>query len=216
VPLTPNRSVADVTAGVLAAVRGLSGTVEINLAPQEVAWATPLDEDGEHATYDPTQVATYFAAATRAAIVLAALRAPYRGRSTPVNAWWGSFDLAVSLFSGRPVEPQAADFISRNAGNAEQIEVGWWPGDARYPNAAFYAYAFPAPDGFAAATLAPAAARWEATLGEYILDWDDLVTSPHPHADARSRSPAQRSGTGATSAAGTPTCPPVPRGSRLR
>jgi len=121
---------------------------------------------------------------SHAAIVLAALRAPYRGRSTPVNAWWGSFDLAVSLFSGRPVEPQAADFISRNAGNAEQIEVGWWPGDARYPKAAFYAYAFPAPDGFAAATLAPAAARWEATLGEYILDWDDLVTSPHPHADA--------------------------------
>ena len=73
--------------------------------PQETAWTTPLDEDDEHATYDPAQVDTYFAAATRAAQVLAALRAPYRGRSTPVNAWWGSFDLAVSLFSGRPAEP---------------------------------------------------------------------------------------------------------------
>ena len=68
-------------------------------------------------------------------------RAPYRGRSTPVNAWWGSFDLAVSLFSGQPVEPPSADFIMRNAGNAEQVEVGWWPGDARYPKAAFFAYA---------------------------------------------------------------------------
>jgi hypothetical protein len=165
-------------------VRRLGGPVEINLTPQETPWTTPLDEDHEHATYEPAQAATYFVAATRAALVLAALRAPYRGRSTPVNAWWGSFDLAVSLFSGQPVEPPAADFITRNAGNAEQIEVGWWPGDARYPKAAFFAYAFPAPDGFAAATLAPAPARWDATLGEYILDWDDLLTSPHPHEDA--------------------------------
>ena len=184
VPLAPNRSVADVTVGVLATVRRLGGPVEINLTPQEVPWTTPLDEDREHATYDPAQVATYFAAATRAALVLAALRAPYRGRATPVNAWWGSFDLAVSLFSGQPVEPPAADFITRNAGNAEQIEVGWWPGDARYPKAAFFAYAFPAPEGFAAATLAPAPARWDAALGEYILDWDDLVSSAHPHRDA--------------------------------
>ena len=184
VPLAPNRSVADVTVEVLAAVRRLGGPVEINLTPQETPWTTPLDEDHEHATYEPAQVATYFAAATRAALVLAALRAPYRGRSTPVNAWWGSFDLAVSLFSGQPVEPPASDFITRNAGNAEQIEVGWWPGDARYPKAAFFAYAFPAPEGFAAATLAPAPARWDAALGEYILDWDDLVSSPHPHEDA--------------------------------
>ena len=131
----------------LAAVRRLGGPVEINPTPQETTWTTPLDEDEEHATYDPAQVAAYFAAATQAALVLAALRAPYRGRSTPVNAWWGSFDLAVSLFSGLPVEPPAADFITRNAGNAEQIEVGWWPGDARYPKAAFYAYAYPAAGG---------------------------------------------------------------------
>src|SRR4051812_25638973 len=108
VPLTPNRSVADVTVEVLAAARRLGGPGEIHLPPQEVPWTTPLDEDHEHATYDPDQVATYFAAATRAALVLAALRAPYRGRSTPVNAWWGSFDLAVSLFSGQPVDPPAA------------------------------------------------------------------------------------------------------------
>ena len=70
----------------------------------------PLDQDEEHARYDPEQVAGYFAAATRAAQVLAAYRAPYRGRSSPVNAWWGSFDLAVSLFSGLPAEPAVGRF----------------------------------------------------------------------------------------------------------
>jgi hypothetical protein len=184
VALTPNRSVSEVTRGVLAAVAVLAGSVELDLTPRETPWTTPLDEDKEHATYDPAQVSTYFAAATRAALVLAALRAPYRGRSTPVNAWWGSFDLAVNLFSGRPAEPPAADFIMRNAMNVQEVAVGWWPGDARHPRAAFYAYAHPAPEGFSAATLLPAAARWEAALGEYILDWDDVRSSADPYATA--------------------------------
>ena len=181
VALTPNRPVGKVTRDVLAAVRGLAGPVVINPRPQEVPWTIPLDQDDEHATYDPAHVIAYFAAATRAALVLSALRAPYRGRSSPVNAWWGSFDLAVSLFSGRPIEPSSGDFIARNAGDAQQIEVGWWPGDARYPRAAFFAYAYPAPEGFAAATLSPAAARWDTGLGEYVLDWDDARVSPDPH-----------------------------------
>ena len=116
--------------------------------------------------------------------MLAAFRAPYRGRSTPVNAWWGSFDLAVSLFSGPPAEPPADDFIMRNSMDAQEVAVGWWPGDARYRKAAFYAYAHPAPDGFADGTLSPAAARWEAELGEYVLDWDDARASDDPHAAA--------------------------------
>ncbi len=181
VALTPNRPVREVTRDVLAAVRRLAGPVEINPRPQETPWTTPLDQDDEHATYDPAHVAAYFAAAARAALVLSALRAPYRGRSTPVNAWWGSFDLAVSLFSGRPAEPSSGDFIMRNAGDAQQIEVGWWPGDRRYPRAAFFAYAYPAPAEFATATLSPAAARWDTGLGEYVLDWDDARASPDPH-----------------------------------
>ena len=184
IALTPNRPVSEVTRSVLAAVAVLAGSVELDLTPRETPWQTPLDEDDEHATYDPAQVASYFAAATRAAFVLAALRAPYRGRSTPVNAWWGSFDLAVNLFSGRPAEPPATDFIMRNAMNVQEVALGWWPGDTRYPRAAFYAYAHPAPDGFSAATLSPAAARWEPALGEYILDWDDVRTSADPHATA--------------------------------
>jgi hypothetical protein len=182
--LTPDRPVREVTRELLEAVRGLGGPVAIDPTPQEVSWSVPLDEDDEHARYDPGQVASYFAAATHAALVLAAFRAPYRGRSTPVNAWWGSFDLAVNLFSGLPADPPSDDFIMRNAMDAQEVAVGWWPGDARYGKAAFYAYAHPAPEGFAAATLSPAAARWEAALGEYILDWDDVRSGPDPHAIA--------------------------------
>jgi hypothetical protein len=155
--------------------------VSIDPTPQEVQWTAPLDEDTEHATYDPEQVATYFAMATRAALVLAALRAPYRGRSTPVNAWWGSFDLAVNVYSGAPAEPPAQDFIMRNAMDSQEIAVGWWPGDPRYPRPAFYAYAHPATPGFGSATLSPAAARWEPSLGEYLLDWDDIRSLASPH-----------------------------------
>ncbi len=184
VALAPDRSVGQVTREVLAAVRVLGGSVEIDPAPQETPWNTPLDEDEEHATYDQGQVAAYFAAATRAAMVLAEQRAPYRGRSTPVNAWWGSFDLAVNLYSGLPAEPPSYDFIMRNAMDVQEVASGWWPGDARYPRAAFYAYAHPAPDAFSTATLAPEAARWEAALGEYVLDWDDIRTNADPHATA--------------------------------
>jgi hypothetical protein len=182
VPLTPNRSVAAVTRDVLGAVRELAGAVEINLKPQETPWQTPLDEDTEHATYHASEVTRYFQAATRVALVLAEYRAPYRGRSTPVNAWWGSFDLAVSLFSGRTADPPSQDFIMRNAMDAEEIAVGWWPGDARYPRAAFYAYAHPAPPGFADADLSPG--RWDSALGEFVLDWDDVVAAADPHATA--------------------------------
>ena len=179
VALAPDRPVADVTREVLATVADLVGSVRIDAKPQEVPWTTPLDEDYDHATYDPTHVDSYFAMATQAALVLAQLRAPYRGRSTPVNAWWGTFDLAVGLFSGRAVDSPSNDFITRNSGNAEQIEVGWWPGDARHPRAAFFAFAFPMPEGFDHATLAPPS-RWDTELGEYILDWDDLRSAPDP------------------------------------
>src|SRR5215212_1072469 len=151
VPLTPDRPVGEVTREILEAARALAGDVRIDPTPQEVPWTVPLDEDAEHASYDPAQVEAYFSAATRAALVLGEFRAPYRGRSTPVNAWWGSFDLAVSLFSGVPADPPSDDFIMRNAMDAQEVGIGWWPGDARYGKAAFYAYAHPAPEGFESA-----------------------------------------------------------------
>ena len=184
IALTPDRAVGEVASDVLAAVRRLAGAVDIDPTPQEVPWSVPLTEDQEHAHYDPAQVGDYFAAATQAALLLAAFRAPYRGRSTPVNAWWGSFDLAVNLFSGQPAPPPSDDFIMRNAMDAQEVAIGWWPGDPRYDRAAFYAYAYPAPPGFGEAGTPPAGARWDASLGEYILDWDDVRAAADPEAAA--------------------------------
>jgi len=216
VALTPDRSVGSVTRELLEEIEGLAGPLDIDLTPQEVPWSVPLDEDEEHASYDPDRVASYFAAATRAALVLAAFRAPYRGRATPVNAWWGSFDLAVSLFSGLPAEPPANDFIMRNSRDSQEVAVGWWPGDPNYPKAAFYSYAHPAPDSFSNGVVSPAAARWVPKLGQYLLDWDDVRASADPHATALefARSVFDHACTAcdwdpalAASAAGTP--PPV-------
>ena len=182
VALRPDRPVGEVTRELLAALGELAGPVRIDPRPQEVSWSTPLDEDTEHASYEEAAVERYFAAATQAALVLGAFRAPYRGRSTPVNAWWGSFDLAVSLFSGEPAEPPSNDFIMRNSMDSQEVAVGWWPGEERYGTAAFYAYAHPAPAGFSGATLDPAAARWDEQLGLYVLDWDEIRGEQDPHA----------------------------------
>jgi hypothetical protein len=180
IALTPNRPVAEVTREMLEAVGRLAGAVRINPTPQEVPWTVPLDEDTEHATYDASQVETYFAAATQAALVLSEFRAPFRGRSSPVNAWWGTFDLAAHFFSGRPADPPSEDFIMRNGGDAEQIEIGWWPGDPKHDGAAFYAFAYPTPDGFANADLSPDGAHWDPELGEFMLDWDDIRDAADP------------------------------------
>ena len=182
IPLRPDRSVADVTADVLESVRACAGEVAITTTPQEVPWQTPLDSDTEHATYEAALVESYFLAATQAARVLAEFRAPYSGRATPVNAWWGSFDLAVTLFSGLPADPPSDGFLYRNGMNAEEIAVGWWPGDHRHPRAAFFAYAYPSPPGLEEAD--PASGRWDPELGEFLLDWDDVRSDPEPAASA--------------------------------
>jgi uncharacterized protein DUF5996 len=179
--LTPDRSVGEVTRETLSTLRELAGPVEINPTPQEVPWTVPLDEDEEHARYDSDQVATYFAAATRAALVLAEFRAPYRGRSTPVNAWWGSFDLALNLFSGSAADPPSEDFIMRNSMDVQEVAVGWWPGDPRYGKTAFFGYAHPAPSGFSEGSISPPAARWEEEMGLFMLDWDDVSSASDPH-----------------------------------
>jgi len=182
IALTPDRSVGEVTRAVLAGARALAGAFDFDPTPQEVPWTVPLDADDEHARYDTDHVAAYLAAATRAALVLAAFRAPYRGRSTAVNAWWGSFDLAVDLFSGLPAEPPSDGFIMRNSMDAQQFAFGWWPGDHRYGRAAFYAYAHPAPETFPDHELP--LGGWNRELGEYILDSEDLRELPDQHAAA--------------------------------
>ena len=175
--LRPHRGVARLTAE-LNRVHVLDAAIRRHRDDDDVHQGQ--DEDDEHATYDPRQVSEYFAAAVHAALALARFRAPYRGRSTPVNAWWGSFDLAVSLFSGAPADPPSDDFIMRNAMTAQEVAVGWWPGDDRYDEPAFYAYSYPFPDGYVPTTPAPAAARWDAALGEYVLDWRDVCAVRDP------------------------------------
>jgi Family of unknown function (DUF5996) len=184
IPLTPDRPVGAVTRELLSAVADLAGQVRIDPTPQEVPWTVPLDRDDEHFSYDTDKVAAYFAAATQAALVLAEYRAPFRGRSTQVDAWWGSFDLAVSLFSGEPADPPSTDFIMRNAMDSQEVAVGWWPGDPRHPHAAFYAYAHPAPDNFSQYDPPTQGAHWSPALGEFILPWDDVRATDNPHATA--------------------------------
>ena len=184
VALGPNRSVGAVTRQLLESLSSLGADVEIDPAPQEVWWTVPLDQDEEHSTYDTAAVERYFDCATRAALALAAVRAPYRGRATPVNYWWGSFDLAVNLFSGEPAEPPSPDFIMRNAMDSQEIALGWWPGDPRYKRAAFYAYAHPAPPGFGQGQLLESEGGWNDALGEYVLDQDSVRAHSDPHAGA--------------------------------
>jgi len=173
VELAPDRPVGTVTRAFLARVSELVGPVHVSMAPQEVPWTVPLDEDDEHASYDTAAVERYLAAATRAALVLAEYRAPHTGRSTPVSAWWGSFDLSASLFAPAP------------SGDGEiEVAVGWWPGDERHRSAAFYAYAKPAPDGFEKGSFEPAAAKWDANLAEALLDWEDVRADADPHHSA--------------------------------
>ena len=181
VALGPDRAVGAATRELLDGVRQPAGEVHIDPTPQEVPWSVPLDQDTEHARYDAGQVQTYFEIVTRVALVLAAFRAPYRGRSTPVNAWWGSFDLAVSLFSGDPATPPSDDFIMRNAMDSQEVALGWWPGDPKHGGAAFYGYAHPARPGFSEADLGVPGARWDGDLGEYVLEWSDVVAADDPH-----------------------------------
>lgn len=180
IALAPNRPVGDVVQEGLAAIGELAGEVRIDPTPQEVAWTVPLDRDEEHRIYDPAQVGAWFAMATAAGQALVRFRAPYRGRSTPLNAWWGSFDLAVNLFSGRPAEPPSDDFIMRNAMDSQEVAVGWWPGDGRYARPAFYAYAYPPEEGFAGRELEDSPGVWSDELGEYVLDHEAAAATGDP------------------------------------
>ena len=172
------------------AVSEIAGPVAIDPTPQEVPWTVPLDEDAEHATYDTGQVASYLPPPTRAALVLAAFRAPYRGRSTPVHAWWGSFDLAVSLFSGAPADPPSdrLHHAQRDGlpGGRRRLVAGRTRATPRRRST-------PTPtrrrrvSGRVASR--PRRRAGSADLGVYVLDWDDVRASEDPQAFALSVRP---------------------------
>ena len=174
-------SVAEFYADVMAGLRRMGVEVAISTLPSEVDDPIPFPDDTEHATYDGDQAARFFQALSMVTVVLKEHRARFRGRSTPVHFFWGSFDLALTRFSGRPADPPAGGgVIARVGGDAEQICAGWWPGSERLPFAAFYAYGYPAPDGVADIPLQPRSAGWNAAAGEHLLEYEAARAEPDP------------------------------------
>jgi hypothetical protein len=174
-------SVADFYRDVMDALQRMGVDVAIHTLPSEVNNPIPFPDDRTHDTYDAEQAARFFRVLSMTTVVLQEHRARFRGRSTPVHFFWGSFDLALSRYSGRPAPPPAhAGVIARAGADAEQICAGWWPGDERLPFAAFYAYAYPAPDGIADIPIEPRSAGWNTGAGEYLLEYDAARGEPDP------------------------------------
>jgi hypothetical protein len=150
--------------------------VEISTLPSEVPDPIPFPEDTLHATYDREAVTRFWRALLSVEAGLREFRARYRGKTPPVQLWWGTLDLALSLYSGRAVEtPPGADVITRLGGDAECFTAGFWPGDPRFPRPAFFSYRYPKPDGVERGR------SWNADLGEFIRPYDDVRVSDDPH-----------------------------------
>jgi len=170
------RSVADFYAEYMACLRALGIEVSIHRTPVEFDDATPFDRDFHHASYDTKHVESFRRILTGADRVFKEFRARFIGKSSPVHFFWGSFDLAVTRFSGRlcPL-PDDVDPVTREAYSHEVISCGFWPGDRKFPYPAFYSYTKPAPAG-----LEQAAAYWNNQMGEFILKYDDVRAAESP------------------------------------
>jgi hypothetical protein len=178
------RSVADFYGEYMSALRSLGVDISINRRPQEFDDQTPFDEDEHHASYDKKYMENFRQILIQSDRILKQFRTAFIGKSSPVQFFWGSFDLAVTRFSGRRApEVPTRTTIDREAYSHEVSSCGFWPGDRRYPRAAFYAYAAPAPTGFAEAAVQPQAACWDAQLGEFILNYEDVRTAKSPESD---------------------------------
>jgi hypothetical protein len=186
-PLEP-MSVASFHAHALDLVRSLGGTAELNGMPNEIPNAMPFAEDRAERPYDADAVARFFKASIAVTAVLQTFRTAYLGKVSPVHLFWGSFDLAVTRFSGRraPLHPGGIpalpDEITREAYSHEVSSAGFWPGGGAVDFPAFYSYAYPAPAGFAAAKILPDAAYYEASLGEFLLPYDAVRGAADPEA----------------------------------
>jgi len=169
------RSVADFYDEYMACLGSLGIEVKIPLVPVEFDDPTPHDQDRHHASYDKEAIERFRLALISVDRVLKHFRARFIGKSSPVHFFWGSFDLAVTRFCGRraPEQP-GADRVTKLAYSHEVISCGWWPGDRRYPRAAFYAYAAPKPEGL------EQEAHWNSQLGEFILDYEEVRSAASP------------------------------------
>ena len=180
IPLQP-RSVADFYREFMAALRSLGIQVKIWPMPVEIPNPIRFDQDTQHASYDPEYANRFWRILVAIEKVFLEFRGRFVGKCSPVHFFWGSFDLAVTRFSGRraPDRPDA-DPITREAYSHEVISAGWWPGSGPVQGPAFYAYAAPEPQGFSSAGVAPAKAFYHQEMHEFVLMYDDVRSSPSP------------------------------------
>jgi uncharacterized protein DUF5996 len=176
------RSVADFYAEYMAALRSLGIDVKIYKTPVEFDDLTPFDQDQHHASYDAEYVERFRNILIHSDRVFKQFRSQFLGKSSPVHFFWGSFDLAVTRFSGRRApEREGADPVTREAYSHEVTSCGFWPGDRRFPHAAFYAYSAPVPPGLEKEPIRPAgAAYWDAKLAEFVFQYEDARKSASP------------------------------------
>jgi hypothetical protein len=181
-------SVAQFYREVFDSIRGLGlATPEFSLVPNEVAEAVPFPDDVAVRPYDRDQARRFATTLLRTDLVFERFRAGFLGKASPVQFFWGSFDLAAARFSGRRAPlyaggtpPNVHVHVMHEAYSHELISAGFWPGNADVPRAEYYAYAMPALDGLADAVIQPGAAEWDAARGEFLLPYEAVRTSPDP------------------------------------
>jgi hypothetical protein len=160
--------------------------VKINLLPNEIENPIPFDRDEEHRSYNPESANRFWRVLVQADRIFKDFRSRFCGKCSPVHFFWGSFDLAVTRFSGRPAPPHPGgvphlpDEITREAYSQEVSSLGFWPGNSAIPMPLFYSYAYPEPAGFPAAKIHPAEASYQPKLREFILPYDAVRDAPSP------------------------------------
>ncbi|HYP26341.1 MAG TPA: DUF5996 family protein [Blastocatellia bacterium] len=175
------RSVADFYGELMEKLGSLGIEVKIRAVPDEVADPIPFAEDREHASYDPEYVNRFWRILMQVDRVFKEFRSGFIGKSSPVHFFWGSFDLAVTRFSGRRApERPGADSITREAYSHEVISCGFWPGSGPVKAPAFYCYAAPEPPGLSREQVRPEGAFYSAELSEFLLNYDDVRRAASP------------------------------------
>lgn len=180
IKLSP-KSVATFYQETMAALDDLGLTVHIWKMPVEISNPIPFDQDHQHASYDPVYANRCWQILRHADRIMQDFRARFIGKCSPVHFFWGSFDLAVTRFSGRLAPPKPdADSITREAYSHEVISHGWWPGQGPLGKPSFYSYTAPAPDGLAEARIAPDKAFYSKDMGEFLFLYDDVRSADDP------------------------------------
>jgi hypothetical protein len=175
------RTVADFYRETFALLNSLGIEVKIWTTPVEIPDAIPFEQDTQHSAYDPDHAQRFWRILAWSAPVLEQFRARFVGKCSPVHFFWGSFDLAVTRFSGRPApQREGADAITREAYSHEVISHGFWAGSGNVPFPAYYAYAAPEPAGFQQAQVRPASAYYNKETGGYVLPYDDVRRADDP------------------------------------